>query len=161
MLNKLWNYKKVRYLCVGSFNSLADLAVLNTLVFVAHSPVWVANLVSVSVGISFSYFLNHLIVFRHQASLSSKMFAKFFVVTGVSVIFVQTAVIYLTRPLYRHLVQSLHQASLIHIEAKLTLNMAKVTAILVGMVWNYTFYSRVIFRNKPIDPEAEEITSIV
>ncbi|HUD10546.1 MAG TPA: GtrA family protein [Candidatus Saccharimonadales bacterium] len=161
MLKKLWNYKKIRYLCVGSFNSLADLTILNTLVFVGHFPVWLANVVSVSVGITLSYFLNHFIVFRHEHSPNPKLFAKFFIATGIGVILIQTIVIYFTRPLYTHLIQHTHQLSLIKIESKVSLNLAKVTAILIGMVWNYMFYSRVVFKKSPVDSEAKDIAKIV
>lgn len=160
MLKNLWKYKKIRFLCIGSINSLVDLTVLNTLVFVAHFPVWVANTVSVSAGITLSYFLNHYIVFRNEHGPNPKMFAKFFIVTGASVIFIQTFVIYLTRPSYTHLLRALNVTNSIKLEAKLSLNLAKITAILIGMVWNYLFYSRVIFRKNDVNKEAETITSI-
>lgn len=115
---------------------------------------------SVSVGITLSYFLNHFIVFRHKHKPTKKLFAKFFVVTGFSVILIQTTVIYLTRPIYAHLIQSSSNATLLHDEKSITLNLAKLTAILVGMVWNYILYSKFVFKNAPVDEEAKAITSI-
>lgn len=161
MLHKLWEHKKFRFLCVGSFNSLCDIVTLNTLVFVAHAPVWVANAISVSFGITLSYFLNHLIVFRHHSRPNFKLYAKFFTVTGIGVIVLQTLIIYLTRPGYKSLVDGLHSASLTRLDSKISLNLAKVTAIIVGMAWNYMFYSKVIFKGKggleldPAEPNAK------
>jgi putative flippase GtrA len=161
MLYKLWDYKKIRFLCVGSFNSLCDLAVLNSLVFGLHTPIWVANTFSVSFGITLSYFLNHFIVFRHEHGPNPKLFVKFFLITGSSVIVLQTVIIYLTRPVFRSLIQHTHALSLIRIEDKISLNLAKVTAILIGMVWNYILYSQVVFKKQPDDEEALETTSLV
>jgi putative flippase GtrA len=159
MLKRLWDYKKIRFLCVGSFNSLVDITILNTLVYVGHLPVWVATVVSVSVGITISYFLNHFLVFRHQHSPSYSLFAKFFVVTGAGAIVLQIIIIYLTRPLYIDLARNFHSINA-SFQGKISLNLAKLTAILTGMVWNYLFYSRLIFRNK-CDDEVKTITSIV
>lgn len=160
MLKKLWDYKKIRFLCIGSFNSIVDIAILNTLVFVGHLPVWVVNIFSVSVGITVSYFLNHFLVFRHQHRPNYRLFLRFFAVTGISIIVLQTIIIYLTRPLYSSLALNLHgiNASL---HAKISLNLAKITAILIGMVWNYLLYSKVVFKQIPEIIIAEEVTKIV
>jgi len=160
MLKKFWDYKKFRFLCVGSFNSLVDITTLNTLVFAAHMPVWGANIISVSFGITVSYFLNHRLVFRHRHRPNYRQFLKFFLITGIGVIGVQTAIIYLTRPLFNDLVRHVLVNGSLSIQAKITLNAAKVTAILVGMVWNYLFYSRVIFKKSP-EPIGNDFENLV
>jgi putative flippase GtrA len=162
MIKKLWDYKKIRFLCVGSFNALVDLTTLNTLVFVGHLPVWLANTISVTIGITISYFLNHFIVFRHGNKPNPKLFLKFFVITGIGVIVLQTAVIYLTRPMYTDLLRSIHSISP-SIRPKFSLNMAKITAILVGMFYNYLFYSKIVFKKKTLTEtkETQEFTKLV
>ena len=160
MLKKLWDYKKIRYLCIGSFNSLVDITILNTLVFVGHLSVLIANVCSVSVGITVSYFLNHFLVFRHQNKPRYKSFIKFFIVTGASVIVIQTIIIDLSRPLYADFTRNIHGIST-PLQGKISLNLPKITAILIGMIWNYFFYSRLIFRSKTSDDEAKSITNIV
>jgi putative flippase GtrA len=157
MLKKLWDYKKIRFLCIGSFNSLTDITILNILVFAGHLPVWVVNAFSVSVGITISYFLNHFLVFRHQHKPNYKLFIKFFSVTGISIIVLQTFIIYLTRPLYNSFALGLHGISA-SFSAKISLNLAKITAILIGMVWNYLLYSRVVFKKTLEDVVTEELT---
>lgn len=82
-------------------------------------------------------------------------------VTGISVIALQTLIIYLTRPTYRKLIQHSHVVGFLRFEDKISLNLAKITAIIIGMVWNYLFYSRVVFKNVPKNQEVEDITSIV
>jgi putative flippase GtrA len=161
MLYRLWEHKKFRFLCIGSFNSLCDLTILNSLVFVLHAPVWVANTVSVSFGITLSYFLNHFLVFRHHDRPNFKLFAKFFFITGIGVIALQTLIIYLTRPSYKKLILHTHMSNLIHLEDKISLNLAKLTAILVGLVWNYLFYSKIVFKSSIKKEDAEDSTVIV
>ena len=164
MIKRLWEYKKIRFLCIGSFNSLVDLTILNTLVFVAHFPIWAANTISVSIGITISYFLNHFIVFKYHKSTDFRNFMKFFLVTGLSVVVLQTIIIYLTKPIYTNLlVHHVHVLNTATLRARASLNLAKVTAILVGMVWNFTLYSRLVFASKSTDveEEARDITGIV
>jgi putative flippase GtrA len=160
MLKKLWNYKKVRFLCVGCFNTLVDLTTLNTLVFAVHLPIWLSNTISVSFGITLSYFLNHIVVFRHHRGPNFKIFAKFFLATGASVVVLQTVIIYLTKPLYTKLIQHSHTVGLLHLESKLSLNAAKLTAVLIGMVWNYVLYSRVVFKNKLQDHDEAALQKV-
>src|SRR5881396_313203 len=94
MLKRLWEVKLTRFLAVGSFNTLFDLAILNTLVFIFKVPVLVANLISASTSMTVSYFLNHHIVFRSREEHSFKKFVHFFTVTGVGILGIQTLVIY-------------------------------------------------------------------
>lgn len=146
MLYKIWEYKKIRFLCIGTFNSLCDLLILNALVFGLHFPIWVANTISVIITITLSYFLNHFIVFRRQHKPTSKLFVKFFLLTGMSAVILQDIVIYIMRPAYLKLIQHTSLFSTIHLENKISLNLAKITAILAGMTWNYLFYSRLVFK---------------
>jgi putative flippase GtrA len=150
MLYKIWEYKKIRFLCIGTFNSLLDLSILNSLVFGLHFPIWVANSIAVSVSITFSYFLNHFIVFRYNHKPTAAQFVRFFLLTGISSVILQDVVIYVSRPIYTKLIQSTAILS-IHMESKLSLNVAKITAILVGMSWNYLFYTHVVFKRLPSD----------
>jgi putative flippase GtrA len=140
MLKSLWEHKKVRFVCAGTLNAVVDLSILNTLVFKFHFPVWLGNTIAVSVAITMSYFLNHRLVFRHNHNPSIKQYLKFFLVTGVGVIVTQTLIIYLTRATYNHLLHTQIPAFSNNADSKLSLNLAKITAALIGIVWNYLFY---------------------
>jgi putative flippase GtrA len=153
MLKKIWDYKKIRFLCVGSFNSLLDLSILNVLVFGFHFPVWLGNALSVSVSISVSYLLNHFIVFRRKHDPNYRQFIVFFLITGIGIIAIQTTVIYLLTTPYNHLLLNHVNSISKNLDKKLSLNMAKITAILVGMTWNYILYSKIVFKKNEIAQE--------
>ncbi len=157
MIKKIWAYDKFRFICVGTFNTLFDLSILNTLVFILHFPVWLANTISVSVSITVSYFLNHYIVFRHKSKPNLNLFSKFFLITGVCVIVLQTVIIYLTKPIYLHLINNILNSNS-HSE-QIALNLAKLTAVLIGLGWNYFFYSKIVFKNNN-DKDNESSTSM-
>jgi putative flippase GtrA len=157
MLYKIWEYKKIRFICVGTFNSILDLLILNTLVFGQHFPIWAANTISVSIGITLSYFLNHFIVFKHRHRPTPGLFVKFFLLTGVSSVILQDAVIYLSRPVYQKLIQHVSLFSVVRVEDKISLNLAKITAILIGMTWNYLFYSHVVFKQLSDKKDTETV----
>ena len=142
MLHRLFENKKIRFLCVGTFNTLLDLSILNFLVFVVHLPVWLSNIISVSI----SYFLNHMFVFRHHKSPNIKLFLKFFAITASGIIVIQTLVIYLTRPIYFKVLNNVFSTFTLSLDNRLSLNMAKLTAVLIGMSWNYILYSKLVFK---------------
>jgi len=159
MIKKIWEYNKFRFFCVGVFNTLLDLSILNTLVFILHFPVWGANFISVSISVSISYFLNHRIVFRHHERPNFLQYVKFMLVTGTSVIVLQTVIIYLTKSLYLSLVNKILGANSHDIQ--IALNLSKITAVLLGLVWNFLFYSKVVFRNKASDVDEERSSSMI
>lgn len=154
MVKRLWNVKLVRFLCVGSFNTILDLIILNILVFLFYMPAVVANLFSATIGTTISYFLNHHLVFRSGEKHTVARFQQFFVITGLSILVVQTLVI--SGVLYvlhndGHLVDSL--LSVVGLKGFgvgfINLNVAKVLAVLAGMVWNFFLYQKVVFRQHP------------
>ena len=159
MIQKAWELKLVRFASVGVLNTGLDFFMLNILVFAFGLPVLGANVISVCIGITISYFLNHHIVFRKNHPVSAKAYAKFFLITGLSVLLVQSAVIYFATPIVTHIVdtvvrhsQWLQSIPQTYIRA-LAVNGVKALAVLVGMVWNYLLYSKIVFANKE---EAEQ-----
>lgn len=152
MLRRIWGVKLTRFAAVGLFNTLFDLAILNSLVFLFHVPYVAANLVSASTSMTVSYFLNHRIVFRNKEKHSFKKFAHFFAVTGIGILGIQSLVIYaVTHLLTPHsaaisnLINNLHIFS--HLGVKgFILNVAKICAVLTAMVWNFLIYHFVIFK---------------
>jgi putative flippase GtrA len=139
----------VRFLCVGSFNTLLDFTILNILVELAGLPVLVANSISVSVGITISYFLNHRIVFRHPQKYSLKNYIRFFFVTGFGVIVLQNLVIYASTKLGIANSDNTVHLLLFNVSDKtVVLNIAKALAVIVGMVWNFLLYKYVVFRHE-------------
>ncbi len=161
MLQKLWDAKVTRFLSVGLFNTLFDLTILNALVFFGHLPVLAANLVSASVSMTVSYFLNHHIVFRSKEDHSIVKFVHFFAVTGTGILAIQSLVIYSATHLLAH--QNVVVGNLIHVLPlgnlsirAFDLNVAKILAVLVAMTWNFTLYHLVIFK-KPSEKFDDDI----
>ena len=151
MLKKLWSIKVTRFATVGVFNTLFDLSILNTLVFLFHAPVLAANLVSASISMTVSYFLNHHIVFRHPEKHSFQRFTHFFAVTGIGILGIQTLVIFavthLVGPHESGLTHLMRHIGFRHITGRVVdVNTAKLLAVLIAMLWNFGIYHFVIFK---------------
>jgi putative flippase GtrA len=160
MLKKLWSVKLARFATVGVFNTLFDLTILNSLVFLGHIPYVAANLVSASTSICSSYFLNHHFVFKSQDKHSFKRFIKFFAVTGIGILGIQSLVIYGVTHLLSHqqnlvtdIIRDLH----LHLSHKaFDLNLGKLVAVFFAMCWNFVIYHLVIFK-KPGQAADEDV----
>ncbi len=164
MLKKIWEVKLTRFLAVGVFNTIFDLSLLNAFVFLLHIPLLVANLMSASISISTSYFLNHHIVFRSPEQHEVKRFLHFFAVTGIGILGIQTLVIYtvshLLSPYDTSLTHLFRQLGFRHITGRLIdLNIAKLSAVATAMAWNFSIYHFVVFKNPDTDAEGDTIAA--
>lgn len=160
MLKRLWDVKLVRFICVGATNTVNDLLILNILVFVFHLPVLVANVFSATISITISYFLNHHLVFRIVEPHEFARFRRFFLVTGLSILLVQTVTIAVAMHLLKAdtvvLDRMLDEAGFRHLTAEaVNVNIAKITAVLAGMGWNFILYHKIVFK-KPLKKDALE-----
>jgi putative flippase GtrA len=151
MFQKIWEHKLVRFAAVGGFNTLLDLTILNILVLIVGLPTVVGNLISASICITISYFLYHRLVFRSKEPHSIKLFVHFFLVTGVGILVLQSLMIALVTHILGHKEIGVnHLLSFAHVHPLKTsfinLNVAKLCAVAVGLVWNYCLYHFVIFK---------------
>lgn len=161
LLRWLLAQRVFRFVCVGGFNTILDLVMLNILVLLVGLPVLVANTISVTIGITISFFLNRRFVFQQpRANATKKQFAYFFIVTGASVLLIQNIVIYIVEQILG--VRDIGFHGLLGVigldsisNRAINLNVAKALAVLVGMVWNFTLYSRVVFTSKSEREPAE------
>jgi putative flippase GtrA len=148
-VKKLLSNEKVRFLLAGCANTALDFILLNVLVFAFATPTLVANAISVTLGICVSYLLNHFFVFRYNEPISLKRFAMFFLVTGFSSLVLQNLVILGFEALFG----TDFGRSLLFLPGEdgkqfLALNIAKATAVLLGLIWNFVFYKFVVFRGE-------------
>lgn len=142
----------MRFLIVGCFNTALDFVLLNLLVLSVHLPVLVANTISVTVGISISYLLNHHFVFRSDEKASLRKFLTFFAVSGFSSLVLQTLVIWSVEAVTgSQFGQSLILFSFLNEHPEVQLNTAKAAAVGVGMVWNFVAYKYFIFKGRTKD----------
>ncbi len=146
-MTRLLADRRVRFLIAGLLNTALDFVLLNALILAAHMPVLAANLISVTVGITISYFLNHFFVFRHGEAVTIGRFVMFFAVTGFSSLLLQSGVIWLfERGFDTTFGRSLLMFGTSAEQEFLEINIAKATAVLIGLVWNFTLYRLVVFR---------------
>lgn len=156
-MEKFLQNEKIRFAMTGCFNTGLDFILLNTLVFLLGAYPLVANTISVTIGITISYVLNHKFVFRSNDQLSLRKYLTFFAITGFSSLIIQNSIIYGFQVMGDMQVgHSIPLVALVMDNDALRLNAGKVTAVLAGMVWNFTLYKFVVFRQKESaegDPE--------
>jgi putative flippase GtrA len=138
LIKKLLEQEKFRFLLVGCFNVLVDVALLNIFHFVGGLSELIANVCSVSIGITISFFLNHYFTFAKKEKASLKSFIQFVAVTGFSAILLQDLVIWIVSV---NILGGLENDFV-------RVNTGKFVAICVGMVWNFLFYQKVVFKKK-------------
>lgn len=138
-LKKIFHSQKTRFVVVGIINTAVDFAVLFSLVIAINMPSSVANIFSTTCALIVSYFLNKRAVFGDTDRHNHRQVITFVVVTLSGLWIVQTIVIALVSA-------GLDATTSIH--AAIILLIAKVIASLFSLVWNYIWYSRVIFRKK-------------
>lgn len=121
----------VRYLFVGGFNTLLDLALFTLFAVVVGLHPLVANITSTSLTLCVSYVLNRAFVFRTTRSVQRTV-VQFVTVTLISGLLVQSAVIWIVIRLGGLVVPDLSHDILEPI--------SKICAMGVGMVSNYLGY---------------------
>ncbi|WP_166879415.1 GtrA family protein [Salinibacterium sp. ZJ450] len=148
-MKRILQNQQVRFLLAGSFNTALDFLLLNVLTLAFGVAPLVANTVSVSLGIVISYALNHFFVFRYPYRISIGKFLEFFLVTGFSSLVLQNTIIFLFELLFdTSFGNSLLFLPTAEGDQVLALNIAKFSAVLVGLVWNFTMYKFVVFRKR-------------
>lgn len=155
MLKRLLGLQQVRFLIAGCGNTALDFALLNTLVLVLGLDILLANTISVSIGITVSYFLNHHFVFRYGSRIRLVKFLEFVAITGFSSLVLQNLIIFgfelLFDTRFGNSLLFLPTAEGNHI---LAINVAKAFAVFIGLIWNYTLYRFVVFRRVPSPVES-------
>lgn len=141
----LAKFEKIRFALVGMINTIVDFIVLNGLVMLFGMPMVQANIVSATAAIITSFTLNRSAVFKGHSGNTTRQIVLFFVVTLASMWLIQNVVMV-------HAYDYLREATDWH-NAWL-LNIAKLLGISAGLVWNYTLYRHLVFRQvKPVDDE--------
>ncbi len=126
--------EKLRFGLVGAANTLIDFSVLFTLTHFG-TPSLVSNIFSTSCAFTFSFFANKSFTFKTKHT-NKKQFLLFIVITLFGLWGIQTAVMWI--------IGSLLAAS--GLEKSLILLISKVFATFASLIWNYSLYSRVVFK---------------
>jgi putative flippase GtrA len=129
--------EKLRFALVGAVNTLIDFSVLFTLSFFGI-PVILANIASTSAAFCFSFFANKTYTFKTTSGTTKRQLLLFVIITLFGLWVIQNIVIAIVRPLL----------DLTSLPDGAVLFTAKVLATITSLTWNYTLYSRVVFKKE-------------
>lgn len=127
---------KLRFIIVGSINTVIDFSILFTLATIFNTPKELANFISTFVAFLFSFFANKKYTFKSTSKNLKKQFLLFTIVTLFGLWVIQTIIIAAITPVFTNLGANKSTALLI----------SKLLATIVSLIWNYTLYSRVVFK---------------
>ena len=125
-----------RFALVGVVNTLIDF-VLFTVLTAAGVGILAANTVSTSSGMAFSFFVNRAWSFRSERPARETV-VPFLAVTLFGLWVLHPLVILGTAAVGRHFGH----------EGDAVLWIGKAAAIAVGLLWNFTWYDRVVFKQQ-------------
>mgnify|MGYP001561312682 CR=1 FL=1 len=124
----------------GVLNTLIDIGVLNVLIWITDitSGMWIIaiNMVSFSLATINSYFWNKFWTFEKKEETKGKEFVSFFVVSLVG-IGINTGIVFLG---------STFISPLFGVSSGAWINMMKILATFVSMVWNFVGYKFIVFK---------------
>ena len=127
---------KLRFTIVGSINTVIDFSILFTLTTLFNVPKELANFISTFVAFLFSFFANKKYTFKSTSKNLKRQFLLFTVVTLFGLWVIQTIIITAITPVFTNLGVNKPAALLI----------SKLIAAAASLIWNYTLYSRVVFK---------------
>lgn len=127
--------EKLRFAVVGGANTVLDFAFLFLFTSLGINK-YLANIFSTGIAFVFSFFVNKSFTFKNNDKNVKKQFALFAIVTLSGLWILQPFVIWV---------------STLSLEPSVTdenilLFIAKIIATVASLVWNYLFYSRLVFK---------------
>ncbi len=138
----------MQFVAVGFTNTAVDYVILNVLVSLANFHELPANTISSTTALCLSFMLNKNVVFKDRfGDKLGKTAVLFFAMSFFNIWVVQNGVLWIVHSgLVHSSFKSLHES--------LLLNISKLVATGFSMVANYLSYHFIVFRHKPVEPEA-------
>ena len=127
---------KLRFTIVGSINTALDFSILFILTMLFNIPKELANFISTSVSFLFSFFANKKYTFKSTSKNLKRQFLLFTIVTLFGLWVIQTIIITAITPVFTNL----------GINKPAALLISKLIATAASLIWNYTLYSKVVFK---------------
>lgn len=127
--------EKIRFIIVGGTNTAIDFIILFGLTFLGLDKI-IANFFSTGVALIFSFFANKTFTFKDKSENAKKQFTLFLVITLIGLWIIQPLVIWGATSLLQPFIPN----------DAINLFIAKLIATVVSLIWNYIFYSRLIFK---------------
>ena len=131
-------HQKARFALAGTINTVVDFSVLFGLVTFLDTSLPLANIVSTSIALTISYLFNKRAVFRNTDMHNTRQVFLFITVTLFGLWVIQGVII--------STISSILWVTAVMGES-LMLFAAKLVATATTVIWNYTMYSRVVFRS--------------
>jgi putative flippase GtrA len=126
---------KIRFVLVGGANTALDFVLLFLFVNLGVNKI-VANYFSTGLALIFSFFVNKSFTFKNKDKNAKKQFAIFLVVTLSGLWILQPIIIWASSPILEPYIP----------DSNILLFVAKLVASVATLVWNYLFYSRLVFK---------------
>lgn len=126
---------KLRFVLVGSFNTLLDFGILFLLVNFGLDKL-VGNFFSTSIAFIFSFFANRTFTFKSKDGNIKRQFGLFLIITLFGLWVLQPIVIMV----------GTFTISPLHLNSSIVLLLCKLAATVVSLTWNYILYSRFVFK---------------
>lgn len=129
--------EKLRFGIVGIANTAIDFGTLFTLTSLGLPPL-LSNVISTTFAFCFSFFANKKFTFKSTGANVKREIALFTIITLFGLWVIQSIIIEGMTALLAPLLPS----------RDLVLLIAKIVATIASLVWNYTLYSRVVFKKQ-------------
>lgn len=129
--------QKLRFALVGVANTAIDFGLYMLLTTLGLNVI-VANYISTTAGLSFSFFANKKYTFRSSGKSLKREIGLFLTVTLFGLWVLQPLVITLAQ----------HLLANFNLDSWVVLLTAKLAATFVTLIWNYLTYSRFVFTSK-------------
>lgn len=127
---------KLRFTIVGVVNTALDFSILFILTMLFNVPKELANFISTFVAFLFSFFANKKYTFKSTSKNLKKQFLLFTIVTLFGLWVIQTIIIATITPIFTN----------IGVNKPAALLISKLIATVASLIWNYTLYSKVVFK---------------
>jgi len=127
--------EKLRFALVGGANTALDFLLLFLFTNIGIHKI-VANYLSTSIALVFSFFVNKSFTFKDKSKNAKKQFVLFLAVTLAGLWIIQPLVIWVTSNFLETYIEN----------DNINLFIAKLIATVASLIWNYLLYSRLVFK---------------
>lgn len=137
MINFKITPRKIRFTLVSSISTALDFTLL-LIITSLGLPLIAANFISTSISFIFSFFASKKYAFRTPDHHIQREAVQFIIVTLIGIWIIQPLIMWPLEPFIRGF----------GIHGLLVIVLAKLLASLATFIWNYLFYTRVVFNKK-------------
>jgi putative flippase GtrA len=130
---------KLRFAVVGGANTALDFILLFLFVNLGVNKI-VANYFSTSISLIFSFFANKSFTFKDKSAHAKKQFGLFLLVTISGLWILQPIIIWSVSAVLESTIQN----------ESVLLFIAKLIATVASLIWNYSLYSRLVFKKAAV-----------